>query len=499
MRENLVSKLRKLFILALIFTGCSYHPHVLSKSSSISRLQNELDLVFSDPSIAHAQYGVAIKSLANGEIIYFHNARKAFVPASNLKLLTAAVALLDLGPQYQFHTDLYTDGKLGQNGVWDGDLVLAGTGDPTLGSGLQTNNSTAVFESFADSLKKKGIKKISGRIIGDDNYFDDEPLGAGWAWDYQSDCYAAQISALSFNGNCLSLVITPADSGQTATITTVPPTDYVQITNNLTTIDEGNTKINVHRVRMQNKVICNGHIARSDNNIRAAVTVENPTQFSVFVLKEVLARSGITVTGDAVDIDELNDYQYCRKTAAMIARQESPPLQQIITTMLKKSKNLYAELLLRAVGKNNFGVGNAAAGAIALCQALTEMGIDTTQISLMDGSGLSRKDFVTPMSIITLLTFMHRHPFAKIFYDSLPIAGVDGTLEKRMIGTAAAGNVHAKTGTLDFVKALSGYVTSKDGEEFAFSILINNYTVSHSIANRIQDTVCERLANFVRR
>ncbi len=497
MRINLISKLRKLAILVILFTGCSHHPYLLSKSDSISRLQNELDLIFSDPSLAHAECGVVIKSLATNEIIYFRNARKAFVPASNLKLFTAAAALLKLGPQYQFHTDLYMTGQIEQEGILDGDLILSGAGDPTLGSKLQTGESTMAFENFADSLINRGIKEITGRIIGDDNIFEDEPFGAGWAWDYQSDCYAAQISALSYNENCLDLVITPTKLGQTAEVSTVPPTDYVQFTNNLITIAKGKTEIDVHRVRTENRVICKGCINQDDKASQAAVTIENPTLFSVFFFKEVLERQGIAVDGDAIDIDELHDYKYCQEAVAKIAQQDSPPLQEIITTMLKVSKNLYAELLLRAIGKEISGVGNAATGVKIVYQTLTAMGIDTTQISMVDGSGLSRKNFITPMSIVTLLTFMARHPFGKIFYDSLPIAGMDGTLEKRMIGTAATKNVHAKTGTLDFVNALSGYVTSRDGEKFVFSILINNYKVSTSIVNQIQDTVCERLVNFV--
>ncbi|NOY59356.1 MAG: D-alanyl-D-alanine carboxypeptidase/D-alanyl-D-alanine-endopeptidase [Calditrichaeota bacterium] len=500
MRKNLLSKLLKLFILAILFTGCSHNPHLFSKSDSISRLQKELDLIFSDPSIATAQCGVAIKSLATGEIVYFRNARKALVPGSNLKLFTTAAALLKLGPQYQFHTNLYMNGNLEQNGVLNGDLILSGTGDPSISAVFHKGNSITVFENFCDSLKKRGVKKIFGRIIGDDNYFDDEPLGAGWAWDYQSDWYAAQISALSFNDNCLNLLITPGDSaGVLAGISIIPSTDYVQIENKLITIPGEKTKINVHRIRKENRIICSGTIAPDQKEVQETVTVENPTLYSAHVFKEILERRGIAVDGEAADIDDLHDFNYSRETARRVAQYNSPPLREIITITLKESKNLYAELLLRTLGKESTGVGNAAAGTKTVCQILTGMGIDTTQISMEDGSGLSRKDFITPMSVVTLLTFMSRHPFAKIFYDSLPVAGVDGTLAQRMLGTAAAGNVHAKTGTLDFVKALSGYVTSRDGEKFVFSILINNYKVSHRVVNRIQDTVCERLANFVRR
>jgi len=500
MRKNLFFKLLKLFILAILFTGCSHNLHLLSKSDSISRLQKELDLIFSDPSIGNALCGVAIKSLATGEIVYFRNARKAFVPGSNLKLFTTAAALQELGPLYQFHTDLYRDGNLEKNGILNGDLILLGTGDPSISAGFHQGNSIAVFENFCDSLKRRGVKEISGRIIGDDNYFDDEILGAGWAWDYQSDYYAAQISALSLNDNCLDLLITPGDSaGALAGISTIPATDYVQIENKLITVPEGKTKINVHRIRKENKIICSGTIASDQKEVQEAVTVENPTLYSAFVFREMLERRGIAVHGEATDIDDLHDFNYSRESTTRVAQYNSPPLREIITTTLKESKNLYAELLLRTLGKESTGVGNAAAGIKTTCKVLTGMGIDTTQISIKDGSGLSRKDFITPMSVVTLLTFMSRHSFAKIFYESLPIAGTDGTLQRRMLGTAAAGNVHAKTGTLDFVKALSGYVTSRDGEQFVFSILINNYKVSHSIANRIQDTMCERLANFVRR
>jgi len=490
-----------LFLLVLPTLRCAIRPTAKPLLTPLQLLQRELDYMFDNPNFSNAFWGVAIQSLTNGQFIYLRNENKGFMPASNMKLFTTAAALVKLGPDYRYHTYLYYKGRLSpETGILNGDLIIQGSGDPSLTGRYHEGNITKVFEDWADSLKARGIRRITGRIIGDDNRFADEIMGKGWAWDYQSDWYAAQISALSFNDNCIDIIYAPGDSvGSPVRYRIEPDTRYVRIHCNVTTAKPGQEReITYYRRRATNDVFIQGTLSMDETEKRDWFSVENPTLFAAFVFKEVLERKGIAVDGKAVDIDSLGPYPYPQRPEFILARYTSPPLSEIVTTINKISQNLYSELLLRTLGYEFKNEGSAAAGARVVKEFLADIGIDTSKIGIADGSGLSRLDLVTPMQIVTLLRFMRRHPSGPYFYDSLPIAGVDGTIKKRMKGTAAEGNVRAKTGYIGRVRALSGYVTTQDGEELAFAMIANNYTVPTSLANRLQDWVCERLANFSR-
>lgn len=484
-------------VFVLLVVQCARHPQVVETKDSVTRLKRELDYYFSDPSFTNAHWGVAIQSLKTGELLYLRNEHKGFMPASNMKLFTTAGALITLAEDYRFVTRLFATEPVDSTGVLRGDLVIVGTGDPSLCERFSNGRITHVFEQWADSLKNRGVRLIEGRIIGDDNYLKDELLGEGWSWDYLSDYYAAQISALTFNDNCIDIIFTPGDSiGAPASFILEPKTDYVDITNNVLTGDS--TSIYFDRALGTNRVVCRGTIGRAEEKVRDWFTVENPTKYTTVVFREILIKHGIHVSGDAYDIDELDSYQYQDQSRYQVASHISPPLQEIVAAVNKKSQNLYAELLFRVVGKELGSDGSTSDGVKALKEIVTGMGINPETVSFADGSGLSRLDLITPMSVVKLLSYMHKQKTGSSFYASLPIAGVDGTIKSRMIGTRAEGNVRAKTGYIGRVRALSGYVTSADGELLAFSMIVNNYTVPTSLANHIQDAVCERLANFRR-
>ncbi len=484
----------------LVFSGCSRHPALTMKVDALSKLRGELDYLLSDPSFAVAHWGIAIQSLKTGEYLYLRNEHKGFMPASNMKLFTTAAALLKCGPEFRFTTKLIYRGTLSPTGILEGDLIIKGVGDPSLSERYANGNPTKVFESWADSLAAKNIRQINGRIIGDDSYFTDEGMGAGWSWDYESDYYAAQVSALSFNDNCVDIFFTPGDSlGKLSTFRLLPNDHYVSVVNRVVTADEAmGTDIRYNRERGGNTVVCSGTIFIGEKEKHDWFSVENPTLYAAHIFQQVLRSKGIVVTGEAADMDDLNDYQYVDDSLHVLARYTSPQLGEIVTTINKVSQNLYAELLLRLVGKEFGGEGSAGKGAEVEKELFAGMGIDPGQIDIADGSGLSRLNLVTPMSIVKLLRYMRQHSSGKVFYESLPIAGVDGTIKGRLVGTAAQGNVRAKTGYLDKVRALSGYVTTLDGEELAFSMIVNNYLVPTGLANKIQDSICERLANFAR-
>jgi len=487
-----------LFILAI--NGCVYIKPTQQSQPPAEKLKMELDQVFSEPAFSNAHWGVVIQSLKNGEYLYLRNPHKNFIPASNMKLFTTAAALVKLGPEFRFCTKLYINGSIDENGILHGDLIIYGCGDPTITGRYYQGNITRPLESWADSLIARNIIAIEGDIIGDDNYFEEEIMGEGWAWDYQSDWYAAQISALSFNDNCIDIYFAAGDTiGCPAKYHILPETDYVQVINKVTTVGNGlENETTFRRERGTNKVEIKGTIAINSPPKQDWFSVENPTLFTTTVFKQILEKKGIKVSGSPKDIDDLDRYVYQNKQTNLVFKYYSPPLQEIVETINKVSQNLYAELLLRTLGIHFRGMGDARHGIEVVKEFLQGIGINTEQFLMYDGSGLSRLNMITPTHVVKLLRFMRKHGYGDYFYKSLPIAGIDGTIKNRMQQTAAEGNVRAKTGFVGHVRSLSGYVTTTDNEELAFSMIANNYSVPTSMANLIQDLVCERLANFSR-
>ncbi|MBN2091282.1 D-alanyl-D-alanine carboxypeptidase/D-alanyl-D-alanine-endopeptidase [candidate division KSB1 bacterium] len=494
-------------IAVTFFSACSKRELLVQTvDQPVDRLNREIAQIINNPLFANAHWGVAIQSLQNGQYLFLQNENKGFMPASNMKLFTTATALVKLGPDYTFQTEIFRQGKMDPNGVLNGDLIIRGSGDPTLGGRYipeteRKDRMLDVLNSWAEQLKKQGIRSIRGRIVGDDNLFDDQLLGRGWAWDDEPEWYAAQISALSFNDNCIDIYLMPADTlNGLAKFEIYPATQYVQIQNEVKTVADNQPQgIHFEKKRGTNQIIVQGAISINAKVVKEWFSVENPTGFMISVFKEILLKHGVKVEGKDVDIDDLPEFEYVQADSTRLLKHQSPPLKQIIQTINKISQNLWAELLFRTLGAHFTETGKDTDGMDVVKSFLSEIGIAPEQIGIADGSGLSRLNLVTPMQVITLLRFLHNHQYQKEFYESLPIAGIDGTIKGRMRGTRAQNNVHAKTGFISRVRALSGYVTSLDNEKFVFSLITNNYTVPTSTANNIQDLICERLANFSRK
>ncbi len=492
-RQNLVI----LLLLLCVVVGRAGMP-VSGSQEALVQIRNDLDYIFSDPSFSAAHWGVAIQSAQTGEYFYLRNENKAFMPASNMKLFTTAAALLGLGSEYRFVTRLVAHGLITTDGVLEGDLIIRGCGDPSISGRWENDKITAVFERWADSLRVRKITTIAGKVIGDGRYFTDSRIGSGWAWDDLTDYYSAQISALTFNDNCVDIVFNPGDSlGALARYALYPNTAYVQIVSRVRT--DQRTRLSFWRDPGSNKIFCDGTIGLKTKDRRDWITVENPAKYAATVLREILLSRGIRVLEEAFEIEELPGYLPIEYKTVQLASHTSPPLSEIVREVNKNSNNLFAELLLRTVGRELMQDGSAAGGEKAAKQLFEAAGITPDMFYAADGSGLSRQDLVSPMSVIRLLRYMHEQTAGQSFFDSLPVAGVDGTLKGRMRGTAAKGTVHAKTGFIGRVRALSGYVTTKDNELLVFSMIVNNYSVPTGTANHLQDLVCERLANFTRK
>jgi serine-type D-Ala-D-Ala carboxypeptidase/endopeptidase (penicillin-binding protein 4) len=465
--------------------------------TTVAEFWSQMDDIFNDPNFSNANWGVLIQSLETGEYFYKRNENKLFMPASNLKLFTSSAGLVLLGDDYKFTTSIYMRGRM-DGSTLIGDLVVQGRGDPTISGRFYKNDAVKVFSNWADSLLKLGIDEITGSIVGDDNEFDDLGLGAGWEWDYESAYFAAQSSALSFNDNCIDIIV-KADriSGQ-ANIDINPNTKYAAILNKVSVVnDDSVTSIDVFRERGTNVISVYGTVRKSDS-LKTYVTVNNPTQYTMVVLKEVLESKGIIVGGFPIDIDDLSspvDYNELSK----LFSHYSPKLKDVIRILNKDSQNFYAEQLLKTIGLEKENFGSIENGITACNSVFQEMGINTENMEMVDGSGLSRSNLVTPKQIVSLLNYMYLHKYFLPFYNSLPIAGVDGTIANRMKGTKAENNVRAKTGFIGSVRSLSGFVNTGDNEPVAFSMIVNNFTVPLKLADNIQDLVCNRLANLKRK
>lgn len=463
----------------------------------IQELRDHLEETFNDPNFSNANWGVMIKSLKNGEILYKKNADKLFIPASTQKLFTTSAALLLLGDKFRYETNLYLHGEI-RNGKIVGDLIIKGSGDPTISSKFLESGTTRVFEDWADSLKAKGVTEILGDIIGDDSAFDDEVLGRGWESDNEQFWFSAESGALSLNDNCVHVTINPSFIGEPAKLTCVPNTGYVKIDNKIITVaphdEEG---ISFERIHGTNEIIFRGKIRKTSKPYSEYVSIAGPTKYFLTVFREVLEKKGFKFSGELLSIKDLttklDDEDYI-----LIASHKSILLKDIVKETNKNSNNYFAEQLIKTIGYKNYNLGSVENGLKACRNLFSDMGVNLDNMYLVDGSGLSRINLITPRHMINLLSFMYKSEAFDNFYNSLPVAGIDGSISARMRRTGAENNVRAKPGYNNGVSSLSGYVKTIDGEPLVFCMIVNNYIVPAALATYVQDLVCIRLSNFSR-
>ena len=458
-------------------------------------LRRDIDGILADRTLRHGYWGVLVRSLKTDDQLYAMNADRLMLPASNMKIVTLAAAAEKLGWDYRYDTRLFAAGSV-EGGTLQGDLVVAGSGDPSL---VAANGmADAVFADWAERLKQRGIRAISGRVIGDDNGFEEEGLGFGWSWDDLPEDYAAGVGALQYNESAVKVTVTPGPSaGDAAGISIAPAGSGLTIVNAVTTGDAGApASISMHRLPGSVTLELRGTIASGAPASTLTVSVDNPTQFFVTVLRTALIANGIDVRGPAVDIDDVRDAPSMR--GVPIVSYQSPPLSALAVRLMKASQNQYAEIFLKSIAAGPGVVPTAAAGRSAAQAVFERWGIRDGLI-LRDGSGLSRYDYVTPEALVAILTHVDRDARLRgPFVAALPIAGRDGGLSNRMKDTPAEDNARAKTGSMTGVRGLSGYVTSADGEPLVFSILANNFDSAPDTITKTADAIVVRLARFRR-
>src|SRR5215831_13352656 len=472
-------------------------PVALTAQSPLALLQHDIDDILAAPEFERGFWGALVKAVDHDETLYSRNATKLMMPASTMKVVTLAAAAEKLGWNYTYTTRVFTTGRIVE-GVLQGDLIVVGSGDPSLDD--WDGMATQLFADWATQLKAAGIHAIRGRIIGDDNLFDDDGYGFGWSWDDMARSFSASVSALQFNEGSVQLKIAPGRSiGSKAAITVVPEFSGLTIANHLMTGPAGGpTSIASRRLPGSSRLELRGSVPLRMRQFSETASVENPTLYFVTALRRALVAGGIDVRGPAVDIDDL-DSPPTRNAANPVITYQSPPLSMLATTMMKLSQNLYAETLLKTIGIDSVDhpTGTAQAGLGAVRAALEAWNIDPAGLIQADGSGLSRYNYITPETMVAVLTHIeHDERLKNVFESTLPVAGHDGTLENRLRNTAADGNARVKTGSMANVRAMAGYVRSADGDTLAFAVFANNYENSSSVIMSAFDSIVSRLAAF---
>ena len=455
----------------------------LAPARAQDSLAPALDKTLEAPGLKGGVTGAIVCRVDDGQVVYAHDADTRLIPASNRKLFTSAAALEVLGDGFQIHTRIQADAKPDAAGTVHGSLYLRGGGDGLLSPGD--------LDALAQTLAQGGIKRIDGNVVGDGSLFTDGPYGFGWEWDDFSDEEFPQISALEVNEGVLGVHVAPGKApDDPPTVTLTPPTDYVPVVVAAKTgpKDEANDCA-VARPWDKNYFRITGTLplgAVLDQN----VPVQDPPLLAATLLRQSLGKAGIEVTGRAVT-------GRTPAQTALLAEHLSLPLAQYLPRMNKPSDNLLAESLVRLIGTNGDAPLSYDIGHARETEFLRGLGLDTSALGMVDGCGVGRRNFVTARAVTALLLGMHKKPDWRVWYDSLPIAGVDGTLKSRMKGTFAADNVHAKTGTLGQVRALSGYVTGRSGALYAFSLLMNNFPGTARQAGSAQDQFVVYLASHL--
>ena len=475
---------------------------------TVEELRARISEVLRRPELAPAMMAVTVASLDTGRTIFEENADKLLRPASNMKIFTVAAALDRLTPDYRFSTSVYAPARADATGTVRGDLIVYGRGDPSIAARFNNGDYHKGIEELAARIKASGVKRVEGDLVGDESYFTGAPYGMGWTWDDLTWYFGAEVSALSVNDNALDLFVKPGMSvGAQCTVTTGPVTPLMTINNRTTTVPAGTKReVSVYRALGENVIEVGGHLPLDDPGFTAGVAISHPALVFIYMLRSALAEQGIIITGKSRSVDARERKGVPLQTSALveIASLQSPPLSVIAAQTLKVSQNLYAELLLRALGKVGGVTPAAAATALTSDEAgveavkafLSQAGIRAGGLVITDGSGLSRRDMITADATLQLLVYMSKHRYASAFREALPVAGVDGTLKGRMKGTVAAYNIRAKTGTISGVATLSGYVTSAANERLAFSIMLNNYAETSDSPRSHIDAIAVLLASF---
>ncbi|MGA2719722.1 MAG: D-alanyl-D-alanine carboxypeptidase/D-alanyl-D-alanine-endopeptidase [Candidatus Acidiferrales bacterium] len=494
--------------------------------ADVAKFRTRVAEILSDARANRAYWGISVADRDSGRVLYALNDDHFFTPASNAKIFTTALALSVLGADYRFHTTIESNAALGSDGRLGGDLIFVGRGDPDLSNrkypyekgNLKDGPVDKVLAEMADAAVAKGLKEVDGDIVADDSYFPYDPYPAGWNAGDLFFGFGAPVSAIAFNDNTVTVEMRPgAMPGEIPETTVQPEAAVKELEFELSTVSSSEkASFAVVRQPGEHFILLRGAISPGHALMRTDVAMLDPAETAAGELKQLLEARGVVVTGgirvrhgappwtSASGDPILAHPSYLRAAEGtpgasplVLAEHVSQPLIEIVCMTNKVSQNLHAEILLRAVGREKFGVGSTAAGLKAERDFLKAAGVADGDVVLSDGSGLARDDLVTPRAALAVLSYALRQSWGESFLATLPVAGVDGTLENRMKNTPAAGLVEAKTGSADHARALSGYATTRDGEYLVFSLFDNNNPQHWSDATAALDAITEAMVEML--
>lgn len=440
----------------------------------LETLAAAVDGVLASSTFSRATVGFVVRSLDTGETLYSRNGRTWLVPASTMKVMTTVAAASRLGWDFRFETRLVATGPV-VKGVLDGDLIVVGTGDPTINR--HHPSRAGAFDDWARALKARGIQRINGHIIGDDSLVESPGWGIGWAWDDLVEDYGAAMSALQYNENVATITMGPGITPGAPPVVYLSPSNHGLLVDvQATTSAEGTAPALVVARQPGTRILeVRGQAPWGGAAVSTTVAVANPTIFFTGELRQALLRHGIAVDGTAVDIDQESDRARASEGTVLLVDQ-SAPLREIATEMLAWSINLYAESLVVALDRT--APGGTADGVTMLRAVLDDLGVPADGYTTRDGSGLSRNDYMSAETLVAALAAAWREPSLRDgLLQVLPATGGPGMLERRLTGTPAAGRVHAKSGSMSNVRGLTGIVETTAGEPLAFAFLSNGFDV----------------------
>jgi D-alanyl-D-alanine carboxypeptidase/D-alanyl-D-alanine-endopeptidase (penicillin-binding protein 4) len=505
-----ISARERLLLLCLIALCCTATSFAKPHHAKRGNLAKDIEGILSDPALARAHWGISVVTL-DGKPIYALNDQQYFQPASNAKLFTTAAALALLGPDFTMKTYVVAAGPLSSDGHLSGTLRLIGGGDPTLsGRAYPYNGHTErpdpplhALDDLAAQVAASGIKSFDGTIVADDTLFAWERYGQGWGQDDLMWDYGAPVSALTVNDNTHYLTLTPGAAVGDAVIATWNPQlpdDAADLKNEaITSVAGSQEHLGLDRQPDQTFLRAFGTIPAGSKPSNFGIAVQDSAKFAGEGFAQSLAAHGIAINAPVQVSHRLSgDTQEFNKEVQqslalhplsfgslpftppsetrIVAQRTSPPLSQIVTVVNKVSQNLHAEMLLRLLGKAEGDDGSVAQGARVVRQFLISAGVPPEDFFFFDGSGLSGQDVITPRAATTLLAYAARQPWGNVYRASLPIGGVDGTLDNRFTQSPLKGKVFAKTGTLAEVHTLSGYLIAASGRTLVFSVLCNDHS-----------------------
>jgi D-alanyl-D-alanine carboxypeptidase/D-alanyl-D-alanine-endopeptidase (penicillin-binding protein 4) len=466
-------------------------------SLASARFAGRVESLLGSAPVDKGEWGLLVVDAETGATLYEKNANDYFLPASNMKLLTTALALDTLGPEYRFRTTVETNGTLAQDGKLAGDLILVGRGDPNLSNRKFPYETKEEFDGppekalaeLADAVAARGVKEIAGDVVGDDSYFLRERYPDGWEIDDMVWEYGAAISAIVVDDNTVTLTLTPGEkAGGGVTAAVEPATREFAVKNEVTTIGaKEKPDLRLTREPGGDTVIVSGMMPAGSAPRKMALAIQEPALHAANMLAQLLRERGIKLGGTARAVHEPDPAAAAR---TVLAEHVSIPLNDSVKLVNKISQNLHTEVLLRTAARQQ-GRWTAPEDLQKFPQAFyAKVGIPDGDVIQTDGSGLSRHDLVTPRAFVTLLAYAQKQAWFPAFLASLPVAGADGTLNERMKEPPLLGKIHAKTGSVTHVRSLSGYAETPGGRKLIFSFLSNNQGAKNHEVHSTIDGVC---------